>query len=143
MVVPDPKVGKLLQKFSLVDTYPNPQFDQSSTNPYQLGESLGTSLLPRIKQGKGYDYLITASDMIAQGCAARLSSQGVKIPRDIQIVGFDKVDALPYFKHPISTIEVPVDKMVDTSLSLLENMPDSGGKNLAKARFVEKYVIEE
>jgi len=27
---------------------------------------------------------------------------------------------------------------VDTSLSLLENMPDSGGKNLAKARFVEK-----
>jgi hypothetical protein len=48
------------------------------------------------------------------------------------------VDALPYFQHPISTIEVPVDKMVDTSISLLENMPDSGGKNLAKARFVEK-----
>jgi DNA-binding LacI/PurR family transcriptional regulator len=138
MVVPDPKVGKLLNKFSLVDTYPNPQFDQSSTNPYQLGESLGTSLLPRIKQGKGYDFLITASDMIAQGCAAHLSSQGVKIPRDIQIVGFDKVDALPYFQHPISTIEVPVDKMVDTSLSLLENMPDSGGKNLAKARFLEE-----
>ena len=137
MVVPDPQVGKLLNKLSLVDTYPNPQLDQSSTNPYQLGESLGISLLPRIKQSKGYDYLITASDMIAQGCAARICSQGVKIPRDIQIVGFDKVDALPYFQHPISTIEVPVDKMVDTSLSLLENMPDSGGKNLAKARFVE------
>ena len=137
MVVPDPQVGKLLNKLSLVDTYPNPQLVQSSTNPYQLGESLGISLLPRIKQGKGYDYLITASDMIAQGCAARISSQGVKIPRDIQIIGFDKVDALPYFQHPISTIEVPVDKMVDTSLSLLENMPDSGGKNLAKARFVE------
>ena len=138
MVVPDTQVGKLLNKFHLVDTYPNPQFDQSSTNPYQLGESLGSSLLPIIKQGKGYDYLITASDMIAQGCAARISSQGVKIPADIQIVGFDKVDALPYFQHPISTIEVPVDKMVDTSLSLLENMPDSGGKNLAKARFLEE-----
>jgi len=138
MVVPDTQVGKLLNKFHLVDTYPNPQFDQSSTNPYQLGESLGSSLLPIIKQGKGYDYLITASDMIAQGCAARISSQGVKIPADIQIVGFDKVDALPYFQHPISTIEVPVDKMVNTSLSLLENMPDSGRKNLAKARFLDE-----
>ena len=138
MVVPNPKVGKLLNKFSLVDTYPNPQFDQSSTNPYQLGESLGTSLLPRIKQGKGYDYLITASDMIAQGCAAHLSSQGIKIPKDIQIVGFDKVDALPYFQHPISTIEVPVKQMVSTAIDLLEDYPKSGAKHLAKARYLEE-----
>jgi hypothetical protein len=48
------------------------------------------------------------------------------------------VDALPYFQHPISTIEVPVDKMVDTSISLLENMPKSGAKHLAKARYLEE-----
>ena len=93
---------------------------------------------PRIKQGKGYDYLITASDMIAQGCAARLSSQGVKIPRDIQIVGFDKVDALPYFQHPISTIEVPVKQMVNTAINLLEDYPKAGAKHLAKARYLEE-----
>ena len=76
--------------------------------------------------------------MIAQGCARILSENGKKGLKNLQIVGFDKVDALPYFQHPISTIEVPVDKMVDTSISLLENMPDSGGMNLAKARFMEK-----
>ena len=54
-----------------------------------------------------------------------------------QIVGFDKVDALPYFKHPISTIEVPVEKMVGQTIDLLSNMPQSGGTYLARANYLK------
>jgi hypothetical protein len=48
------------------------------------------------------------------------------------------VDALPYFQHPISTIEVPVKQMVNTSIDLLEDYPKAGAKHLAKARYLEE-----
>jgi len=76
--------------------------------------------------------------MIAQGCARVLSENGKKGLKNLQIVGFDKVDALPYFQHPISTIEVPVKQMVNTAIDLLEDYPKSGAKHLAKARYLEE-----
>ena len=102
-----------------------------------MGEELGNNLLPMIKKNPGFNYLITASDMIGQGVAHVLSNQGINIPKDLQIVGFDKVDALPYFENPISTIEVPVEKMVGQTIDLLKNMPPSGGKYLAQANYLK------
>jgi DNA-binding LacI/PurR family transcriptional regulator len=137
MICTDPKIYKHLNSCKRVETFPNPQFDNVQKNPYQMGEELGNSLLPMIKKSPGFDYLITASDMIGQGVAHVLSNQGIKTPKDLQIVGFDKVDALPYFKHPISTIEVPVEKMVGQTIDLLSNMPQSGGTYLARANYLK------
>ena len=50
------------------------------------------------------------------------------------------MDALPYFEHPISTIEVPVKQMVNTAIDLLEDYPKAGAKHLAKARFLEELI---
>jgi DNA-binding LacI/PurR family transcriptional regulator len=137
MICPDPKIHKLINSCKRIETFPNPQFDNVQKNPYQMGEELGNSLLPMIKKNPGFNYLITASDMIGQGVAHVLSNQGINIPKDLQIVGFDKVDALPYFKHPISTIEVPVEKMVGQTIDQLSNMPQSGGKYLARANYLK------
>ena len=73
-----------------------------------------------------------------RGCARVLSEHGKKGLKNLQIVGFDKVDALPYFQHSISTIEVPVKQMVNTAIDLLEYYPETGSKHLAKARFIKE-----
>jgi DNA-binding LacI/PurR family transcriptional regulator len=138
MIRPDPKIRKLLDQCDTVETYPNPQFDNFDQNPYKIGEQLGKDLSQKFSKNQKFDYLITASDMIAQGCARVLSENGKKGLKNLQIVGFDKVDALPYFQHSISTIEVPVKQMVNTAIDLLEDYPKTGAKHLAKARYLEK-----
>ncbi len=138
MIHPDPKIRKLLDQCNTVETYPNPQFDNFDQNPYKIGEQLGKDLSQKFSKDQKFDFLITASDMIAQGCARVLSEHGKKGLKNLQIVGFDKVDALPYFQHPISTIEVPVKQMVNTAIDLLEDYPKAGAKHLAKARFVDE-----
>ena len=137
MIYPDQKIRRLLDSCKCIETFPNPQFDNIQKNPYQMGEELGNNLLSKIKNKPGFDYIITASDMIGQGVAHSLSNQGIKVPKDLQIIGFDKVDALPYFKHPLSTIEVPVEQMVGQTIDLLSNMPQSGGKYLAQANYLK------
>ena len=76
-------------------------------NPFLIGEKLAHLLLPRIQEHQ-YDFILTSSDRIAQGMAAVLDEAGLKIPQDINLLGFDKINSLPYFKHNLPTIEVPI-----------------------------------
>ena len=78
MIRPDPKIRKLLDQCTTVETYLNPQFDNFDQNPYKIGEQLGKELAQEFGKNQKFDYSITASDMIAQGCARVLSKNGKK-----------------------------------------------------------------
>ena len=113
------KTQKLLSKLKKVVTYPNPQGGKLRENPFSLGRKLAQDLLPQIKDSN-FDYLVTFSDGIAQGVAQYLDEQGISIPDDLQILGFDKIDSVDFLKFPTSTIEVPVNEMIDKLISLME-----------------------
>ena len=50
-----------------------------------------------------------------------LDQQNISIPDDLQILGFDKIDSIEFlYMFPTSTIEVPVDGMIDKLISLME-----------------------
>ena len=113
------KTQKLLSKLKKVVTYPNPQGGKLRENPFSLGRKLARKLLPQIKDSN-FDYLVTLSDGIAQGVAQYLDEQNIAIPDDLQILGFDKIDSIEFLKFPTSTIEVPVNEMIDKLISLME-----------------------
>jgi hypothetical protein len=113
------KTQKLLSKLKKVVTYPNPQGGKLRENPFSLGRKLARKLLPQIKDSN-FDYLVTFSDGIAQGVAQYLDEQNIAIPDDLQILGFDKIDSIEFLKFPTSTIEVPVNEMIDKLISLME-----------------------
>ena len=125
----DDKIYSLLEKCSQtkelckrldeVITYPNPQGGKLNENPFILGQNLARDLLPKIKDSKS-DFLVTFSDGIAQGVAHYLDKHGISVPSKIKILGFDKIDSIDFLKFPISTIEVPVDKMIDKLIELIE-----------------------
>jgi len=123
---------KLLSSFTSIETFPNPSFKGIDQNRYLIGEELGKDLLPRIKENR-FDFIITDSDMIAQGLAARLIRNGIRIPQKLEILGFDNIEALPYFKTRLSTIEVPVDHMVKKVITLLKEDSSSGKAYRLKA----------
>jgi LacI family transcriptional regulator, repressor for deo operon, udp, cdd, tsx, nupC, and nupG len=48
--------------------------------------------------------LVCASDQIAFGLISTLSAQGVSVPEDLSVVGFDNVEMAEFFQPPLTTI---------------------------------------
>jgi len=128
-------ISKVCEDFDRVDTYPNPQNEKLDQNPFLMGEKLAHLLLPKIQEHR-YDFIVTSSDRIAQGMATVLNEAGLKIPKDINLLGFDKINSLPYFKHSLPTIEVPIQAMIDALLGTLAKRLSCGSAIKVEAKFV-------
>jgi DNA-binding LacI/PurR family transcriptional regulator len=135
---PGTSMYKFSQKLERVDTYPNPQNEKLDQNPFLIGEKLAQFLLPRIRQHK-YDFILTASDRIAQGMASVLANSGFSIPDEINLLGFDKINSLPYFKHSLPTLEVPIQSMINELLKTLEKMPTNGKAFRKEAKLIGSF----
>jgi LacI family transcriptional regulator len=131
----DSEAFQLISKMSRIEKYPNPQSGKLDENPFLLGEKLANRLLPKIKENK-FDYIITFSDRIAQGVATVLSREGIIVPNDIRVMGFDKIDSLSYMKYPISTIEVPLLSMLKDLIAVLEAKKESNQINRSKPKLL-------
>jgi len=51
--------------------------------------------------------IICGSDMLALGAMQECRARGLKIPRDLSIIGFDDLDFAAHLDPPLSTVEVP------------------------------------
>ena len=100
-----------------------------------MGEKLAHSLLPRIIEHR-YDFILTSSDRIAQGMAAVLSESGLSIPEDLNLLGFHNINSLPYFKHKLPTIEVPIQPMIDELLATLNQQATGGSAYRTEAKLI-------
>lgn len=80
-------------------------------NPFERGRALAgpvCALLGRLP----VKYAQVNDDRIATGLIAGLEEAGVHVPRDISIIGFDNIDACPYFKVPLTSVAVPIEKHI-------------------------------
>ena len=106
---------------NLISGYlPQPSRRSAKGKPFFIRTKVGSGSFPQIKNSK-FDYLVTSSDGIAQGVAQCLDKKGVAIPGDLKILGFDKIDSIDFLKFPASTIEVPVNEMIDKLINLMDS----------------------
>ncbi|MCK9524814.1 MAG: LacI family transcriptional regulator [Limnochordia bacterium] len=76
--------------------------------PGDFHESSGARCAREIlKLGKYPQGIFAANDMMAIGCMRTLQNDGVQIPQDIQIVGFDDLLLASYVQPALTTIRVP------------------------------------
>ncbi len=60
-----------------------------------------------------------ASDVVAQGAMAAIHERGLRIPRDIAVVGFDDVPFARYLVPSLTTIHVPAQQMAEKACEML------------------------
>ena len=125
--------SRLLKQFKSVRLFPSKKFQNIDQNRYLVGENLASTILKLLKK-ESSDTIITDSDMIAQGLANRLLASGIEVPQEIQIIGFDNIDALPFFSIPLPSIEVPVKQMIKTVIDLLQKNNPHGQAFQARAK---------
>ena len=71
-----------------------------------------------------YDGIFTSSDVHAIVVLKQLTEMGIRVPEDVQIIGYDGMRILNVGDYPVSSIAQPVKEMavtcVDTLIKLIE-----------------------
>jgi DNA-binding LacI/PurR family transcriptional regulator len=72
------------------------------------------------KHGSPPDAVIGANDVMAIGCIDEArEGYGLRVPRDISIVGFDGVGPAGYAAYDVTTVRQPVERMSEAAVSML------------------------
>ena len=66
--------------------------------------------------------ILCASDMMAIGLIDGLNRQGIKIPDDISVIGFDDLELLQYTQYNLTTIRQDFVKIGETAFFQLRNL---------------------
>ncbi|UGA55986.1 substrate-binding domain-containing protein [Vibrio sp. VB16] len=59
------------------------------------------------------------NDTMALGMMSRLQQNGIRIPEDISIIGYDNIDLAEYFSPPLTTIHQPKRRVGKTAFEIL------------------------
>jgi len=68
------------------------------------GHAAGRILAARIRAGEDITAVFLANDQMALGLLAALHEEGLEIPDDLSVVGFDDLPEAPYFTPPLTTV---------------------------------------
>jgi DNA-binding LacI/PurR family transcriptional regulator len=66
--------------------------------------------------------VICSSDVIAIGVLQEARAQGLRVPEDLSVVGFDGIDATRWVEPTLTTIEQPIAAIASTAVELLQSV---------------------
>lgn len=75
-----------------------------------------------LKENPECDGIFATSDVIASEVIQECDSMGLRIPEDIQLIGFDDVQLAMLTSPRLTTIRQPVDKMAAAAVKAIEKM---------------------
>lgn len=81
--------------------------DNLVENLFKIGYELVPKVLAMVKTDR-IKAVVLHDDKVAAGLIAGLLENGYSVPGDVSVVGFNNIDAAPYFKVPLTTISLPV-----------------------------------
>jgi LacI family transcriptional regulator len=63
--------------------------------------------------------IFTTSDLITLGALQAISEEGLEVPKDISIVGFDDIESAEFFRCPITAVAQPKEHIGEIAVKLL------------------------
>ena len=98
------------------------------------------------KQTQLPQVLVCSSDLIAIGVMAALRSKGLKIPRDVGIVGFDNISQAAFTEPPLTTVAQDIYHLGSRGFQLLlnriENPKHPTEEIILKAKIISRGSVK-
>jgi LacI family transcriptional regulator len=91
------------------------------------GEAAVESLLGVADAGSPFDAIFASNDRMAIGAMRALKRKGLRVPEDIEVIGFDDIELSALVDPPLTTIAQPAAEMGRRSAELLLQLTE--GKN--------------
>ncbi|UOY00361.1 LacI family DNA-binding transcriptional regulator [Blastococcus sp. PRF04-17] len=82
---------------------PEPELLKGDWTP-SSGYAAGRRLARRFRDGEDVTAAFLGNDQMALGLLAALHEEGIEVPRDVSVVGFDDLPEAPYFTPPLTTV---------------------------------------
>lgn len=84
--------------------------------------------------------ILAANDAFAIGVVAALADHGIKIPRDISVMGINDISTARYISPPLTTVKVFTEEMGEIGVNLLHERIESPG--ISKRIFLSTQFVE-
>ncbi len=97
---------------------------------YQDGYDATQQLLAN---GRSFTALFAAADVMAIGAIRALHDNGLRVPEDVSVMGFDGLPLGSYLVPQLSTVVQPAGAMARRGVELLIRQIEEGGKSLCEA----------
>lgn len=95
-----------------------------------------------LQSGERFTAVYATADILAVGACRALMEEGLRIPEDVSVTGFDGIDVGKYYNPAITTIKQPVKEMAKTTIRLLFDII-AGRKTCEHIVFPAELVIRE
>ena len=92
------------------------ELNQDIKNRFDAGKDLAVRLFSRLKEIP-ITVVFLHDDRVAAGMMDQLLRYGVKIPEELSVIGFDNIEAAPYFRIPLTSVSIPIEKHTQMALS--------------------------
>jgi DNA-binding LacI/PurR family transcriptional regulator len=66
--------------------------------------------------------VICSSDLMAIGVLQEAAAQGLHVPEDLSVVGFDGIEATAWTSPPLTTVEQPIEEIAETAVNALRTL---------------------
>jgi LacI family transcriptional regulator len=83
------------------------------------------ALCSLLDAGLSFTAILASNDAMAIGCMGELASRGLKLPRDMSLVGFDDIPVVRWFDPPLTTVRVPMAEIGAAGVNRLLTLLDS------------------
>jgi LacI family transcriptional regulator len=93
-------------------------------------------------RSKDFSAVFTASDELALGALRILQDEGIRIPEDVSLLGFDDIDIASYLHPRLTTVRQPLGEIAEqTTLSLYRCIND--GTAMPNSILPHRLIIRE
>src|ERR1017187_7330573 len=112
------------------------QIDTDDPTP-MLGYPFAKQLLAR---GKPFTAVFAYNDMSAIGAIRALQEQGLRVPQDVSVMGFDDIPGAAFYTPSLTTVRQPLNRMGEVAAqSLLERI--EGKKDYPSEIAIEPELV--
>jgi len=87
--------------------------------------------------------VICSSDLMAIGVLQEASAQGLRVPEDLSVVGFDGIDAAEWTSPRLTTVEQPIEEIADVAVDMLRTLIADPQKPLPDSSFRPRLKVRE
>ena len=104
----------------------DPEEDYATVYFSPEGGCLGTAEL--LRRSREFTAIFTMSDLMAIGALRALTDQGLRVPGDVSVIGFDGLPVGEYLVPRLSTVDQPTAAMARRALELLLDTVENGAE---------------
>jgi len=113
---------------------------KSEERRFEIGYQLAVEILKRRVRPSA---IFAMTDELAIGALHALAGNGIKVPDEMSVIGFDNIPLAPFIYPPLTTVDQPAGQMAETAGTILMRALQDGTAEVEYIMLPTKLVVRD